>query len=266
MKYTPFGEEDTITDENRTKYGTYRRDEVSGLDYAKRRYYSSELGRFISPDPYIGSIQLDDPDSWNRYAYCGNDPINHIDPNGTFCSGPCWSSCVLIYSCPVAGAYGYGGWGDMWEWGFNDYGGDSGGGGGGQHTPHIGFDGVSLTPSERAYFLEQHNAVLSELGNNFACRNLFGGTTAIPRLQQTSYYFFNDPNDSTMMYASGGYEIWVNLAERDLFTNANYVGLGTVNVMYTAILHELGHNTNSMYADDTLGYDLTLINTCGNGT
>ena len=65
----PFGEEETATRENRIKFGTYVRDEISGLDYAKRRYYSSELGRFISPDPYIDSIRLDDPDSWNRYAF-----------------------------------------------------------------------------------------------------------------------------------------------------------------------------------------------------
>ena len=32
MKYTPFGEEETATEENRIKFGIYVRDEVSGLD------------------------------------------------------------------------------------------------------------------------------------------------------------------------------------------------------------------------------------------
>ena len=81
-------------------YGTYHRDEISGLDYAKRRFYSSELGRFISPDPYVGSIRLDNPDSWNRYAYCENDPINNIDPNGTYCNNSINQNCTN-YACPA---------------------------------------------------------------------------------------------------------------------------------------------------------------------
>ena len=63
------------------------------------------------------------------YAYCGNDPINRIDPQGT-CWDNCWGSCVLIDSCPYSsGGYdwGYGGWGGWWE----GDGGDDGGGGGG---------------------------------------------------------------------------------------------------------------------------------------
>jgi len=100
MRYTPFGEEETATVENRIKFGTYLRDEISGLDYAKRRYYSSELGRFISPDPYIGSIRMDNPDSWNRYAYCENDPINNIDPNGTYCLKGYVENCGQ-YNCPA---------------------------------------------------------------------------------------------------------------------------------------------------------------------
>ena len=85
MRYAPFGEEETVTGENRIKFGTYFRDEATGLDYAKRRYYSPVLGRFINPDPYLGSIRPGNPDTWNRYAYCQNDPINNIDPNGTYC-------------------------------------------------------------------------------------------------------------------------------------------------------------------------------------
>ena len=111
MGYAPFGEEDTKTGENRIKYGTYLRDGISGLDYAKRRYYSSELGRFISPDPYIGSIRLDNPDSWNRYAYVENDPINNIDPNGTYCIKDYAFWCDN-WNCPAYTSF------------YDDYGGD----------------------------------------------------------------------------------------------------------------------------------------------
>jgi RHS repeat-associated protein len=48
----------------------------SGLVYARNRYYSPGLGRFISEDPigFGGGA--------NFYAYCGNDPINFTDPLG----------------------------------------------------------------------------------------------------------------------------------------------------------------------------------------
>jgi len=53
----PYGAEYTPTTVNdREKYATYTRDSVSGLDYAANRYYSSQWGRFLSPDPYAGSL------------------------------------------------------------------------------------------------------------------------------------------------------------------------------------------------------------------
>jgi hypothetical protein len=45
-----------------------------------RRY--SVSGRFSQPDPYSGSYDFSDPQSLNRYAYVGNDPINFKDPIG----------------------------------------------------------------------------------------------------------------------------------------------------------------------------------------
>jgi len=46
------------------------------------RYYGSNLGRFLTPDPFGGSAVAANPQSWNRYAYVNNDPINHNDPSG----------------------------------------------------------------------------------------------------------------------------------------------------------------------------------------
>jgi RHS repeat-associated protein len=53
--YFPYGVEYTATGNNTEKYATYTRDSVTGLDYAMNRYYSSQWGRFTSPDPYGGS-------------------------------------------------------------------------------------------------------------------------------------------------------------------------------------------------------------------
>jgi RHS repeat-associated protein len=78
----PYGVEYTLTVNDREKYATYTRDSVTGLDYAVNRYYSSQWGRFLSPDPYGGSAATGNPQSWNRYAYVGSDPVNSTDPSG----------------------------------------------------------------------------------------------------------------------------------------------------------------------------------------
>ncbi|MBI4738593.1 RHS repeat-associated core domain-containing protein, partial [Candidatus Woesearchaeota archaeon] len=48
----------------------------SGLYYYRYRWYDSQTGRFITQDPayYVGGINL--------YAYCGDDPVNWVDPLG----------------------------------------------------------------------------------------------------------------------------------------------------------------------------------------
>jgi len=63
------------------------RDSESGNDYFEARYYSSAMGRFMSPDwsakeepvPYA---KLDDPQTLNLYAYVGNNPMTRLDADG----------------------------------------------------------------------------------------------------------------------------------------------------------------------------------------
>jgi len=63
------------------------RDAESGNDYFEARYYSSTMGRFMSPDwsakeepvPYA---QLDDPQSLNLYSYVQNNPLIREDADG----------------------------------------------------------------------------------------------------------------------------------------------------------------------------------------
>jgi len=52
----------------------YQSDSVTGLMRLGHRYYDASVGRFLSRDP----IQ----DGYNWYAYVGNDPVNHVDPEG----------------------------------------------------------------------------------------------------------------------------------------------------------------------------------------
>jgi RHS repeat-associated protein len=56
------------------------RDQETGLDYFGARYYSGPEGRFMSPDP--GAFKLEDPRTFNRYAYVNNNPLKYVDPSG----------------------------------------------------------------------------------------------------------------------------------------------------------------------------------------
>jgi len=67
---------------NRKKFTGYERDNETGLDFAEARYNSSSLGRFTSPDPFGGGMSPASPQSFNRYAYVDNNPVNRTDPSG----------------------------------------------------------------------------------------------------------------------------------------------------------------------------------------
>lgn len=59
-----------------------RLDPSTGLHFYNARYYDSQLGRFISPDPFVQDPG--DPQTLNRYSYVRNNPINLVDPSGYF--------------------------------------------------------------------------------------------------------------------------------------------------------------------------------------
>jgi len=58
------------------------RDTETGLDYFGTRYLSSAQGRFTSPDPSNISVDFWLPQSWNKYAYVGNNLLKYVDQNG----------------------------------------------------------------------------------------------------------------------------------------------------------------------------------------
>jgi RHS repeat-associated protein len=91
--YMPFGEEVPanfrtgipgygVSDNVRQKFTGYEQDEETKLEFAQARYYSTLQGRFTSPDPWMASADLFEPQSWNRYSYVINNPLMFIDPLG----------------------------------------------------------------------------------------------------------------------------------------------------------------------------------------
>jgi RHS repeat-associated protein len=69
---------------------TGQRLDSTGLYYYGARYYDPTIGRFISadtiiPDPY-------NPQSFNRYSYCYNNPLKYIDETGHFA----WLAAAFI--------------------------------------------------------------------------------------------------------------------------------------------------------------------------
>ena len=63
------------------KFTNYTRDSIASDD-AKHRRYNRWWARFEQPDPYDGSYNFTNPQSFNRYSYSNNDPVNFIDPSG----------------------------------------------------------------------------------------------------------------------------------------------------------------------------------------
>jgi RHS repeat-associated protein len=80
-RYLPYGKEfinqRSTTYEAIYKFSGKERDLETGYGYFGARYYSSELGIWISTDPMAGKYPSSTP-----YAYCRNNPIMLVDPNG----------------------------------------------------------------------------------------------------------------------------------------------------------------------------------------
>ena len=72
----------TLAANNRITYRGYYYDADLGMYYLQSRYYDAKICRFVSPDDtsYLGANG--DLISYNLYAYCSNNPINHTDPTG----------------------------------------------------------------------------------------------------------------------------------------------------------------------------------------
>ncbi|PYU53449.1 MAG: hypothetical protein DMG48_01490, partial [Acidobacteria bacterium] len=151
LDYLPFGELNSSDFWHTTHQFTGdERDSETGLDHTWFRQYSSSLGRWMHPDPAgLASVDMANPQSWNRYSYVLNSPLTYIDPLGLTMQ----MICMPGYSVGYDDYQGSGQWGPISGWctyyddGFN-YPGNvslsynnspttSGGGGGGGNSSGI---------------------------------------------------------------------------------------------------------------------------------
>ncbi len=68
---------------NPFRYRGYFYDNRMGLYYLKSRYYDPVFRRFVSADD-LSYLDPDTVNGLNLYAYCGNNPVMRVDPNGNF--------------------------------------------------------------------------------------------------------------------------------------------------------------------------------------
>ncbi len=94
--YEPFGQEiganydgrsvplgyTATPDDANPKFTGQQRDPETATDWFQVRQMSGAQGRFQSPDPGNAGADPSNPQSWNGYAYVGNNPLSYTDPSG----------------------------------------------------------------------------------------------------------------------------------------------------------------------------------------
>ncbi|MCP4709457.1 MAG: RHS repeat-associated core domain-containing protein, partial [Planctomycetes bacterium] len=74
--------EETGETENSYLYTGEQYDAEVSAYYLRARYYSPAIGRFLSFDPFNGSIN--DTSTLNKYWYSNNNPLKYFDPSGLY--------------------------------------------------------------------------------------------------------------------------------------------------------------------------------------
>ena len=84
-RYLAFGthlpDGDNVIQDTRILFSGHEKDS-SQRYYMHRRYFNPALGRFYSPDPVLGNLEL--PQTWNRYSYGLNNPLRMVDRDGQY--------------------------------------------------------------------------------------------------------------------------------------------------------------------------------------
>ena len=93
-----YSSNNTLANDNPIRYRGYYLDIENNFYYLNSRYYSPELRRFISPDD-TSYLDPESVNGLNLYCYCGNDPVNFVDPSG---HDPKWWDCILVAGIAIS--------------------------------------------------------------------------------------------------------------------------------------------------------------------
>ena len=95
--YYPFGEDRYTSSYTPYQFTDQRKEVVIGLYDYHARFYDPYLNHFVQPDTIIPDPS--NPQSWNRYSYVNNNPINYNDPSGhVVCQGELSCESSSIYN------------------------------------------------------------------------------------------------------------------------------------------------------------------------
>ena len=97
---TPYGQAVSNSTSDFYLYTGLDQDAINGSDHAWYRNYSTAQSRWLRPDPYNGSYDLYNPQSFNRYNYVENNPLTFVDPSG---EAGGWANGVGGSVCKVFG-------------------------------------------------------------------------------------------------------------------------------------------------------------------
>ena len=103
---------------NPFRYRGYYYDTETGLYYLNSRYYDPSIGRFINADD-ISYIQPTDINGLNLYAYCGNNPVMYVDPEG--CSVLLTLLFGFLIGFTISGVVEIGNQIDTYGWNISDW-------------------------------------------------------------------------------------------------------------------------------------------------
>ncbi len=90
-------------DDVRQKFTGYQKDEESGLDFAEARMYNNRHARFTAVDPLLASGKSSNPQTFNRYVYVMNSPLNLTDPTGLQAATRPWLGRIATVNSEPSG-------------------------------------------------------------------------------------------------------------------------------------------------------------------
>jgi RHS repeat-associated protein len=92
--YSPFGEPYASSGAIDNSFTGQNQDTTAGLYDFLFREQDPNQTRWTSPDPAgLASANPAYPQSWNRYTYVFNIPMEYVDPSGLFTCGSIWVTC-----------------------------------------------------------------------------------------------------------------------------------------------------------------------------